>query len=129
VRFLIDNALPPGVACLLRHAGHDANHVRDYGLQAADDAVILDRAAVEERVVVSADSDFAMLLALSQSSKPSFILFREAEIVRAQDYATRILESLAVIEKELDAGCVITFRRGRVRVRSLPIEGTIMNKR
>lgn len=123
MRFLIDNALSPEVARLLRDAGHDAVHVRDYGLQAAEDPVILERAWIEERVVVSADSDFAMLLALSRRSKPSFMLFREADIIRAQDYASRILESLSLLESELDAGCVVTFRRGRIRVRSLPIAG------
>lgn len=123
MRFLIDNALSPDVARLLRDAGHDAVHVRDYGLHAAEDPVILERAGIEERVVVSADSDFAMLLALSRRSKPSFILFREADIIRAQDYASRILESLPLLESELDAGCVVTFRRGRIRVRSLPMAG------
>lgn len=120
MRFLIDNALSPEVARLLSDAGHDAVHVRDYGLHAAEDPVILERAGIEERVVVSADSDFAMLLALSRRSKPSFILFREADMIRAQDYANRILDSLPVIERELDAGCVVTFRRGRIRVRALP---------
>ena len=60
---------------MLADAGHDAVHVRDYGLHAAEDQVILERAGVEERVVVSADSDFAMLLALSRRREPSFILF------------------------------------------------------
>jgi len=123
VRFLIDNALSPEVARLLRDAGHDAVHVRDFDLQAAEDPVILERAEVEERVIVSADSDFAMLLALTRRSKPAFILFREAECVHAQDYASRILESLPLVARELDAGCVVTFRRGRIRIRSLPIAG------
>jgi predicted nuclease of predicted toxin-antitoxin system len=102
----------------------DAVHVRDYGLQSAEDLVILERACIEERVVVSTDSDFAMLLALSRRSKPSFILFREADIVRAQDYASRILECLPLLEQELNTGCAVTFRRGRFRVRSLPIAGS-----
>lgn len=63
MRFLIDNALSPEVARLLRVAGHDAVHVRDYGLHAAEDSVILERAEMEERVIVSADSDFGVLLA------------------------------------------------------------------
>jgi predicted nuclease of predicted toxin-antitoxin system len=37
VRFLIDNALSPALAEQLKKAGHDAAHVRDDGMQAADD--------------------------------------------------------------------------------------------
>ena len=55
---------------LLTAAGHDAVHVRDYGLHAAEDQMILERAGIEGRVIVS--SDFAMLLAVSKSGKPSF---------------------------------------------------------
>ena len=123
MRFLIDNALSPEVARLLRDAGHDAIHVGDYGLHAAEDSVILERAGIEERVIVSADSDFAMLLAVLGRSKPSFILFREADIIRAQDYVGRILEALPVLEGVLDDGCVVAFRRGRIRVRNLPFAG------
>jgi predicted nuclease of predicted toxin-antitoxin system len=107
----------------LRVAGHDAVHVRDYELHAAEDPVILERAGVEDRILVSADSDFAMLLATSRRHKPSFVLFREPDVIRPAGYAKVILLNLPAIEHELLAGCIVAFRHGRVRVRSLPMGG------
>jgi len=75
MRFLIDNALSPALAALLQQAGHDAIHVRELGLQHADDEVIFERAAAEHRIVVSADSDFGTLLAMRSSRQPSVIQF------------------------------------------------------
>ena len=121
MRFLIDNALPPLVAELLVAAGQDAVHVRSYNMQAASDESILARALAEDRVVVSADTDFATILANQQADRPSFILFRDPNLLVASDYIGMLVPALGLLEPELARGCVAVFRNGRLRVRRLPL--------
>ena len=47
MRLLIDNALSPVLAELLRRGAHDAQHVRELGLQRAADEEIFEKAASE----------------------------------------------------------------------------------
>ena len=120
LRFLIDNALPPAFAELLRGAKHDAIHVRTYGMQAAKDEQIVARAVEENRVIVSADSDFSAILAAQEAERPSFILFREPDLMVAEDYFRVLIPALPVLAPELAVGCVAVFKRGRLRIRRLP---------
>ena len=109
------------LAELLVAAGHDAAHVRTYGMQADTDEVILARALAEDRVVVSADTDFGAILANQDANRPSFILFRDPNLRVASDYADMLLSALTVLEPELTGGCVAVFRNGRLRLRRLPL--------
>lgn len=52
---------------LLTGAGHDVVHVQSLGMHAAHDNEILQVAVEEDRVVVSADTDFGDLLASSNA--------------------------------------------------------------
>ena len=121
MKFLIDNALSPALAVLLQKAGHDATHVRDSGLQHADDEVILERAAAERRIVVSADADFGALLAAGSSRQPSVIQFRGEGSRKPEALARMLLANLHQLSDALENGSIVTFEPARVRVRALPI--------
>ena len=121
MNFLIDNPLSPRVAVGLRAAGHGAVHVLDYGMHAATDEAIFERAALESRVVVSADTDFGTLLALREVTSPSVILFRTASLRRADDQVALILAALPSTEAALRRGAVVVLERHRLRLRDLPI--------
>lgn len=83
MKFLVDQNLSPLVAAGLVAEGHDAVHTAELGLATADDGVILQRAAAENRVVVSADTDFGDLLVLHGTQKPSIVLIRHSANRRA----------------------------------------------
>ena len=121
MNFLVDNPLSPRVAEGLRAAGHNAVHVLDYRMQAASDEAIFERAALESRVVVSADTDFGTLLSLRESTSPSVILFRGESPKRAADQVSLILTSLPAIEAALLRGAIVVLERHRLRLRELPI--------
>jgi len=109
------------VAAGLRTAQHDAVHVRDYSLAAAEDRQIFDRALQEDRIVVSADTDFGTLLARSSQTKPSVVLFRGATARRPEKQVSLLLANLPRVETDLNKGAIVVIEPGRLRVRSLPI--------
>lgn len=121
MKFLIDNALSPLFAEQLRNAGYDAVHVRDLFLQTASDEEIFDAAENDDRIIVSADTDFGTILALRQKPKPSVIIFRRLSKRRPQQQASLLLANLPNLKDDLIKGCVAVIEENRIRIRFLPI--------
>ena len=124
MRFLVDANLSPRVATLLSGEGFESIHVGDVDLLSATDQAILDYAAANGLVIISADSDFGELLALSRGAvRPSVVLLRSADRLTPDQQAGILAANLAAVADELKTGALASIARGRVRIRSLPILG------
>ncbi len=82
MRFLVDAQLPPALARWLVSRGHEAQHVADLGLAAADDRAIWLHAASTGAVVVTKDEDFALLRQMEEEG-PSILWVRMGNTRRA----------------------------------------------
>lgn len=120
MRLLLDQGLPRSAAGLLRNKGIDVIHVGEIGMAAAKDAEILERASNENRAVVTLDSDFHALLALSSAVQPSVIRIR-IEGLKAEACSALIQTILSQCEPDLEQGSVVTVQDGRIRIRRLPL--------
>lgn len=121
MRFLVDENLSPLLAELLWDAGHDAVHVRDLGMARDDDVTVLAHARSEDRVLVTADTDFGGLLAASGERLPSVLLLHRIQGRKAAVQAQRLLEHLADVQDDLEVGSIVTFEDVRLRIRRLPL--------
>ena len=120
MRFLVDQAVSWRVARDLAAEGHDAVHVRDLGLAAADDATILRRAADEERVIITQDTDFGTLLAGSFDAQPSVIILRMHN-GRPEEHTSALLANLDELDDDLVRGAIVVIGDTAIRVRRLPV--------
>ncbi len=121
MRLLIDESLQRDLAGVLSGHGHDAVHVADIGLQGAPDIDVLTKARADDRVVVTADTDFGTLLALSGASGPSVVLLRRSGR-RVHERTRIVLIVLDLVADQLATGSVVTVDNERVRIRPLPVD-------
>jgi predicted nuclease of predicted toxin-antitoxin system len=120
VKFLADMGISLFTVAWLRSSGYDAIHLRDEGLQRLPDSKILIKARQEERVLLTMDLDFGMLLAVNKDQFPSVILFRLSD-ERSAVVTERLQPVLAQCAEVLETGAIISVSDEAFRVRALPL--------
>lgn len=120
MRLLLDQGLPRSAASLLCDVGIDTVHTGEIGYVTAEDIDILVLAREESRLIVTLDSDFHALLALSNAALPSVIRIR-IERLRGNELALLLRKLIDKWIVELEAGALLTVQPGRVRYHRLPI--------
>ena len=75
----------------------------------------------DDRILVSADTDFGALLAASHEVGPSIVLVRRVADRRVDELAGILVANLPVVADDLAAGCILVIGDDSMRVRRLPI--------
>ena len=120
MRFLADMGVSLRVVDWLRAGGHDVAHLREQGLQTLPNGDIFDKAAREQRIVLTFDLDFGDIMAATGKKTPSVIILR-LDDQRPQQVNCRLKQVLAESSESLLKGAIISVDENRHRVRSLPI--------
>jgi predicted nuclease of predicted toxin-antitoxin system len=121
MRFLLDANLSPRLGPILAADGHGVVHVLDLGLVNASDEAILSRALADGSVVITADSDFAMLLALRAADRPSVIQLRHVNELGTAEIGVLLTANLPTVTDALIRGAIVSLSPTRMAVRELPI--------
>lgn len=121
MKLLLDANLSPAVAAALNDAGYETSHVGDVGLLRASDDEILEFAASNDYVVITADTDFPMMLALRGVSGPSVVLLRHVSELTLKEHAQLLTANLPLVAADLDNGAIVSLSPIRLAVRNLPI--------
>jgi predicted nuclease of predicted toxin-antitoxin system len=115
IRLLADENVPRASVARLRSAGHDVAIVT----AGASDEEVLERAASEQRVIVSFDRDFGRLALDPRAPRPlGVVLLREVP-VSPDVAATSLLDLLERTGLVLEHTLTVV-RAGRVRQRAMP---------
>ena len=109
MKFLVDAQLPRRFADWLREAGHDALHTLEMPLgNRTPDQALVELAALEQRVVVTKDSDFVQSFLLT--GEPALLLISTGNIAN-DDLEQLLRQQLGAIERAFTEHRFVELRR------------------
>ncbi len=120
MKFPADMGVDVRIVHWLGRQGHDANHLRDEGLQRMPNGEIFAKAISEGRVILTFGLDFGEIAALGKGRKASVVLFR-LHNTRTHHVIERLAAALSDSMDALGKGAVVIVEESRHRIRELPI--------
>lgn len=120
LKFLANMNISPLTLEDLRKLGWEIVRVSEVMDKRSKDVEILEYARSHNKVVITQDLDFSMLLAVGGYEKPSVINLR-LENANPKFVTSRIIEVVSEMEKELAEGIVVSVDEISARYRNLPI--------
>ena len=120
IKLLADMNISPQTVTALQGEGSDIIRVSDVMSGTASDLEILEFARQENRVIVTQDLDFSMLLALGGYNKPSLITLR-LSLTDPNIVTQKLIDTIPQVEQILTEGGAVTIEDASVRTRRLPM--------
>ena len=120
MRLLADLHIAPRTVQFLRSLGHDVLRVTDFLPATASDESIVERAAQDQRIILTQDLDMTAIIALSRRQYPSLVTLRLSS-VRIEFVNAILQRTLPALEHDLQQGALVTIEDSRIRLRHLPL--------
>jgi len=120
MKLILDQGLPRSSVRLLQEQGHDVLHTGECGMSCSSDIEIIEFARQQDRVVVTLDSDFHTIMALTEADSPSIIRIR-IEGLRAEGLANLLQKVLEKCQDDIIAGAMVSVNQKQIRLRKLPL--------
>lgn len=121
MKFLLNVNIPPSLCELLDNQGHTSRHISLVGKATAKDTEIIEIAKENNETIITHDLDYGSLLAFSNESKPSVIIFRVHQLSKEICF-NLIQENWKNIENFLESGAIVIIEQESLRIRALPIK-------
>jgi predicted nuclease of predicted toxin-antitoxin system len=101
-------------------------HISLLGKGKAKYIEIIEMENENDKTIITQDLDYGSLLAFSNESKPSVLIFRIHQLSRKICFKL-IQENWENIEDSLESGAVVIIEQESLRIRTLPIKKIINN--
>ena len=121
MKFLFDMNLSPSWVAFLADTEFGAVHWSEIGEGSAPDTTLLQWAAENGLVLLTADLDFGAILAATKHHSPSVVQLR-SDNLDPSAIGEAFLKAVRQAREELTEGALMSFDLERARLRILPLE-------